>query len=252
MDGRLKSGIPGLDELLGGGFPVGGTYAVAGYPGTGKSIFSTQVLHFGAKECDEPGVYLVLEEDKDRMMSNMKSFGWDLKPLEDDGMLRIIPYTRSLFGDAQANFEKQALDGAIKSMDELRQFLTVDSIFHEIEDACKELGARRLLIDPITTITLLADNQVVSRMQLIFLIQKLRKLNVTTLATIEEGIGSWGDVLFLADGLIRTMLKEKSGIYQRGLVIEKMRGTAHDTGIRPFRITSQGIKVYPSETLAKE
>jgi KaiC/GvpD/RAD55 family RecA-like ATPase len=251
MDDTVRSGIPGLDELLGGGFPAGGTYVVVGYSGTGKSILSLEFLCNGASMYGEPGVYVILEEQKERMLANMRSFGWNIEKLEAEGKLRIVPYTKSIMGDVEATFEKGMMSGDHERLDRMRQYLTVDSLFQEIEQTCRSIKARRVVIDSFTVITLLGDNQVVSRMQLLWLIEKLRRLNVTTLATIEEGIGHWRDMLFLCDGIVYMMLKEKEGIFERGLVVEKMRGTAHDTGIRPLKIGKDGIIVYPTEVMVR-
>jgi KaiC/GvpD/RAD55 family RecA-like ATPase len=154
-------------------------------------------------------------------------------------------------GDVEATFEKGMLSGQRERADQLRQYLTVDSLFEEIKQASESMGAKRVVIDPITSVIMLSDSEVVSRMQIMWLTQKLRKINVTTLATLEEGIGFWRDVLFLSDGVVYMMLKEKEGVFQRGLVVEKMRGTPHDTGVRPIKITGKGITVYSDEVLIR-
>jgi KaiC/GvpD/RAD55 family RecA-like ATPase len=249
MNDRARTGIPGLDEMLGGGFPTGGTYLVVGHSGTGKSILSFEFLYNGAVTFNEPGVYVILEEDKERMMHNMRDFGWDVEELEAQGKLRIVPYTKSIMGDVEATFEKGILSGEKDRSDRLRQFLTVDSLLREIEHSCQSIGAKRVVIDSLTVITLLTETQLMSRMQLLWLLEKLRKLNVTTIATLEEGIGFWKDMLFLSDGIVYMMMREKGGIFERGIVAEKMRGTRHDTGVRPFKISEKGIKVYPNEVV---
>jgi len=248
---KLKTGMPGLDELIDGGLPAGGIYGIVGSSGTGKSIFSIEFLYNGAENYNEPGVCIILEEDKDRMIANMREFGWDLKRLEDASKLRIIPYTKSIVGDVEATFDKGIFFGQGKRMESMRQYLTVDSIYREIEQSCKSIGAKRVVIDPLTSIMLLTDNQITSRIQFLWLVQKLRRLNVTTLAVIEEGIGYGQDILFLCDGIVNLIRREKDGMYERGIVIEKIRGSAHDTSIRPFKITKDGIKVYPREVVIR-
>ncbi|MFH0862251.1 MAG: ATPase domain-containing protein [Candidatus Altiarchaeota archaeon] len=251
MDARVKTGIPGLDELLGGGLPAGGTYVVVGGSGTGKSILSFEFLYRGALDYNEPGVYVTLEEDKDRLLANMGLFGWDAAAMQAQGKLRIVPYTRSVMGDVEATLEKGMMAGDHERIGRMRQYLTVDSLYREIEQNCRATGARRVVIDSLTVLTLMADTQLVSRMQLLWLLEKLKKLNITTIATLEEGIGYWHDLTFLADGIIYLSMREKAGIFERGLLIGKMRGTSHDAGIRPFRITDKGITVYPNEVIVK-
>jgi len=251
MDERVKSGVPGLDELLGGGFPAGGTYVILGNSGTGKSILSTQFLYNGIVKFNEPGVYIMLEEDKERMISNMRRFGWELDKLEQEGKLRIVPYIKSIVGDIDATFDKGIVPGEHERVDMLRQYLTVDSLYREVKQSCETIGAKRVAIDPMTSLTLLSKSEVDVRTQLIWLMEKIRKLKVTTLATVEEGIGYWRDTLFLCDGVVYMILKEKEGIFERGIVIEKMRGTSHDTSVRPLKISNEGIRVYTSEILIR-
>ncbi len=251
MDGRVKSGVAGLDELLNGGLPEGGTYVVLGESGTGKSILSMGFLYNGAVEYGEPGVYIMLEEDRERVISNMKGFGWDLKKLEDDGKLRIIPYIKSIVGDVESTFEKGASGEDQKRVEQLRQYLTVDSLYREIAENCRSIGAKRVVIDPLTVVTLLANSEVVARMQIIWLVEHLKKLDVTTLATVEEGIGYWRDSMFLSDGVIYMMMREKDGMFERGMMVRKVRGTSHDSGVRPVKITEEGLKVYPEEVIFK-
>ncbi|MFH1055445.1 MAG: ATPase domain-containing protein [Candidatus Altiarchaeota archaeon] len=251
MDGKCESGITGLDELLGGGFPAGGTYAIAGASGTGKSILSFEFLINGAVKFNEPGVCILLEEDRERMLSDLRGFNWDVRKLETAGKLKVIPYIKSIIGDVEATFESSMLSGEDGRANKLREYLTVDSLFKEVEQSCRTIGAKRVVIDSLTAITLLAENQLVARMQTLWLIEKLRKLNVTTLVTVEEGISYWNDMLFLCDGIVSMMLRERSGIFERGLLIEKMRGTAHDTGVRPLKITPDGVTVYPNEVIAQ-
>ncbi|MGQ4872254.1 MAG: ATPase domain-containing protein, partial [Candidatus Thorarchaeota archaeon] len=87
---RVKTGIPGLDELIEGGFPKGDTILVAGKAGTGKSILATQFLYRGAVDYGEPGVLVTLEEPPRLIKRNMMRFGMDLEKLEREGMLAIV------------------------------------------------------------------------------------------------------------------------------------------------------------------
>lgn len=247
---RVKTGIEGLDILLNGGFPRFGTYAVLGFSGTGKSILCTQYILNGAIKYDEPGVYILIEEDKERFTENIKTLGWDTETLEKEGKISIIPYSKSLLGEIESSFEKQMLSEDPDHIARVREFLTVDSLYKEIEECVDKIGAKRVVIDSMTIVTLLSNNPLVGRMQIMWLLQKLRKLNVTTVITLEEGISFWKDIPFLCDGTIYMMFKEKDGIFERGLVIEKLRGSGHDTGVRPVKIESPGgLKVYSEELI---
>src|SRR5256884_9217486 len=89
-DARVSTGIPGLDELLEGGFPTGSLITLAGRPGTGKTIFGSQFLYQGARESGEPGMYVSMLEGRKGDFGNMKRLGLDLEPLEKKKLIRIL------------------------------------------------------------------------------------------------------------------------------------------------------------------
>lgn len=71
---RLSTGIPGLDEMTGGGFIKGDTMFIAGPPGTGKTTFGLQFLMRGIAE-KESGVFVTVEEMPGKIASDAKNFG---------------------------------------------------------------------------------------------------------------------------------------------------------------------------------
>jgi len=74
---KVKTGIPGLDSIISGGIKMGRTVTVSGPPGSGKTTFGLQYLHSGAKDFDEPGVYLNMSQNIDDIKNDCKSYGWD-------------------------------------------------------------------------------------------------------------------------------------------------------------------------------
>src|SRR3989338_4564139 len=90
---REPTGVYGLDTLMEGGIPKGRTVLVTGACGTGKSIFCTQYLYQGAIQYKEPGIYLTFDERPDLLRQDALRFGWDIKALEDEGLLRVIDAT---------------------------------------------------------------------------------------------------------------------------------------------------------------
>ena len=87
---RIKSGIPGLDEMLNGGFLPYSANLVEGAPGTGKSTLGMQFIYNGITRFDQPGLILTFEEFPLQYYSDGESFGWDLRSLEKAGKLRVI------------------------------------------------------------------------------------------------------------------------------------------------------------------
>jgi circadian clock protein KaiC len=224
---QVTTGIKGLDTILKGGLPKGSTTLVSGTPGSGKTILSMQFLVNGYLQAKEKGFYISLEEDVDRMENYMsKSFGWPIKELRKKGKLILV---RSDVYD----FEK------FKDL---------------IETTVEKNGIERVVIDPITVLSLFFERPLEIRRSLLELDRMLKKLNCTSLLTCEipEGtnaISSFGIEEFTSDGII--ILTYKIGA-PRGIVIRKMRLVDHDKEIHPFEIKEgKGIVVYPTEKLFK-
>ncbi|MEM3390848.1 MAG: ATPase domain-containing protein, partial [Archaeoglobaceae archaeon] len=85
---RLKTGIPGMDEILNGGIPERNVVLLSGGPGTGKTIFGQQFLWYGLQS-NEPGVYVALEEHPVQIRQNMASFGWNVKVFEEENKFAL-------------------------------------------------------------------------------------------------------------------------------------------------------------------
>jgi circadian clock protein KaiC len=224
---QVTTGIKGLDILLKGGLPKGSTTLVSGTPGSGKTILSMQFLVKGYLQAKEKGFYISLEEDVDRMEKYMsKAFGWPIKELRKKGnliMLRSDVYDFEKFKDL-------------------------------LETTVEKNGIERVVIDPITVISLFFERPLEIRRSLLELDRLLKRLNCTSLLTCEipEGtnaISSFGIEEFTSDGII--VLTYKIGA-PRGIVIRKMRLVDHDKEIHPFEIREgKGIIVYPTEKLFK-
>ncbi|NIQ07562.1 MAG: hypothetical protein GWO20_18140, partial [Candidatus Korarchaeota archaeon] len=87
---KVETGITGLDPMLQGGFPEGRMILVMGGPGTGKTIFCSQFLYYGATKREEKTVYISLDEGKPHFIQEMHTFGWDFKELEEENRFTFI------------------------------------------------------------------------------------------------------------------------------------------------------------------
>lgn len=210
---RVSLGIKGLDKLIQGGVPEGSTILLTGSPGTGKTIFSIQFLVHGAM-IGENGLYLSMEEDVKRLKQYMEaSFNWPLEKFEKGK--RIIFLRTELF-----NYEN------FKSMIELN---------------VEKFNIKRLVIDPITTLSLFFEKLLDIRRSLLDLDMLLKRLGCTSILTCEvpEGstsISSFGIEEFTSDGII--ILKYYIGNLPRSLIVRKMRATEHIGDEVPFEIKS--------------
>jgi len=236
---RVKTGIPGLDELLYGGIPKRNVVLLSGGPGTGKTIFGQQYLYYGLQH-GEPGVLVALEEHPVQIRRHMSVFGWDVRKYEEEGMFAIVDAFTGGIGEA-AKREKYV----VRSVDDVMELLDV------LKQAIRDVGAQRVVIDSVSTLYLTKPS--VARSIMMQLKRVLSGLGTTAIlvsqvSVTERGFGGPG-VEHAADGIIRLDLDEVGGELVRTLIIWKMRGTKHDMRRHPFEITDKGIVVYPNKVV---
>ena len=230
---RVKTGIPGMDEILNGGIPERNVVLLSGGPGTGKSIFSQQFLYKGL-EMGEPGVYVTLEEHPLQVKKNMENFGWKIEDYEKEGKFAIVDaFTGGIGGYAEK--EKYV----VKDPDDMRELVDV------LRRAINDTQAKRVVIDSVTTLYL---TKPVAAINVVFQLKKVlaglgcTSLFVSQVSVTERGFGGPG-VEHGVDGIIRLDLDEIDGELKRSLIVWKMRGTSHSMRRHPFRITDNGIIV---------
>lgn len=232
---RVKTGIPGLDEALGGGIPEGNVVLVSGLCGSGKTIFSLQFLHSGATEYGEKGAYIALDEKPEIVRRRAKPFGWDLRDLELDNHIAIL--------DAYATLAKLPTSEKIKVLGPLETTSFITGILETLE----KVGAKRVVIDSITAFAYQFGDPKKIRDVILRVFALLRELKCTTIITseVEEGqLSRWGVEEFLADGVIRLYpFTEGKKNQSRALRIIKMKGTKHPLELIPFKINENGINL---------
>lgn len=237
---RVKSGIPGFDELIEGGFPEGTTVLVTGTTGTGKTTFAVQFVYKGAELYNEPGVIVTLEERASDLRREMKSFGWNLKKYEEEGKIAIIDGVSSVVG--LPTEEKFALE----------EGLNVEGFLRYVYRVVKAINAKRVVIDSIPSIALRLKEERNIREVLLRLNTILLEMGVTTIMTTEaedpkrDKLSRYGVEEFIARGVVLLDLVEKDVELKRYILIRKMRETKHSMKKYPFEITEDGLVVYPS------
>lgn len=93
-----RTGITGLDDVLGGGFARRRTFLLEGNPGTGKTTVGLQFLMAGAAD-DEPGLYVTLAETEEELRASARSHGWTLDPRIT--IAELVPADSLLDDDSQ-------------------------------------------------------------------------------------------------------------------------------------------------------
>jgi len=223
---RVSTGVEGLDEMLQGGFPENHIVVVMGSFGTGKTTFALQYMIEGIRK-GEPCIFISLEEDKDSITGNAAAFGWDIsKAIESKklGLFKLEP------SDAKT---------------------TVTRIRSDLPKFIKTFGAKRVVVDSVSLLNMMFEDDTERRTNLFNLCQLLRSTGATTLLTAEvkdENPRSSRDGLaeYTADGVVLLQSDEtrEGGEVQLTVRILKMRRTGHSRRVKPYSITDKGIVVH--------
>ncbi|MFH1240072.1 MAG: ATPase domain-containing protein [Candidatus Diapherotrites archaeon] len=231
---RTKTGIAGLDSILEGGFPKSSSVLISGGSGTGKTIMCTQYLYNGAKDYNEPGVYVTLENNVKNITWNMESFNWDIKKFQDQNLIKIYRF----------NVRNVTTGPSVDS----RMRLELEHISKLVE----EIGAKRLVVDSTTSLGLWLSGGSL-RLMLYEFTDALMDLGCTTLLTTEtkdkrNQFSAFGVEEFISDGIIALYFTPPN----RSIFIRKMRGTDHSKSIHPLTINKNGITVNSKEQILWE
>jgi len=236
---RIATGIPGFDDIVGGGIPKRNVVLLSGGPGTGKSIFGQQYLYNGLLK-GEPGVLVVLEEHPVQVRISMSQFGWDVQKFEEEGMLAIVDAFTAGIGEA-AKREKYV----VRAPDDFQALVDV------LREAIRDVKAVRAVVDSVTTLYITKPalaRSMVLQLKKILSGMGCTSILVSQVSVTERGFGGPG-VEHAADGIVRLDLDEVEGELRRSIIVWKMRGTAHSMRRHPFNITGKGIEINAKEVV---
>ncbi|HSL30929.1 MAG TPA: circadian clock protein KaiC [Anaerolineales bacterium] len=231
---KSPTGIPGMDEITGGGLPKGRPTLVAGAAGCGKTLFAMEFLVNGATEYDEPGIFVAFEENADELAQNVASLGFDLKKLSKQKKL-IVDHIRVERGEIEETGDYD-----------------LEGLFIRLGYAIDSIGAKRVALDTIEVLFSSFSNQGILRTELQRLFRWLKDKGVTAVITAERGDGTmtrFGLEEYVADCVILLDHRVNEQISTRRLRIVKYRGTLHGTNEYPFLIGKHGISVLPITSL---
>lgn len=222
---RVKTGIPGLDEMLRGGFLPQTANLVEGAPGTGKSTLGMQFIYHGIVAHEEPGLILTFEEFPQQYYRDAASFGWDFRKLEQEGKLRIV----------MSSPEVSRVD--------------LEQVEGRIERHVKDIGAKRILVDSLSHFTRISEEPARLRNIVYGFVNALKRYDLTSILT-RESIALLGEedeednaFAFMVDSYVLLRYVEIESALRRALLVLKMRGSDHDKEIRQFAITGRGIEL---------
>lgn len=236
----VKSGIPGLDKLFKSNeFPKGRQILLMGPPGSGKTVFGIQFLINGAIHSEEPGIFITFDDLPRHIREDMKSFGWNLKQLEVDFDPPLLTMVDGFSARVGLTTDEQYTIRA-----------NLDSLLMVLTEILEETGATRVCIDSLSTLSTIIKDPVQVRKEILTMGAILGEQGCTTLLTAEHG--EWGVEEYSSQGIIRLSYDElPSGEFRRAILIQKMRGCEHEFGWREFRLTKDGIKIFPDRTVGR-
>ena len=231
---KAPTGIQGLDEVTGGGLPLGRPTLVCGSAGCGKTLLAMEFLVRGATEYGEPGVFMTFEEGTTELAENVRSLGFDLDALSRQKKLRL-DYVRIERGEIEENGDYD-----------------LDGLFIRLGHAIDAIGAKRVVLDTIEVLFNGLSNTAILRSEIQRLFRWLKDKGVTAIITGERGAGTLtrhGLEEYVSDCVILLDHRVIDQISTRRLRVVKYRGSAHGTNEYPFLIDEDGLSVLPITSL---
>jgi KaiC/GvpD/RAD55 family RecA-like ATPase len=245
-DRILKTDISGFDDLFsGGGIPVGNSVLVAGGPGTGKSIFCRQIcfnLVSKGKKC----MYVSFEESKERIVTSMEKFGWDINRYIENGDLLVqkinpLDILRMKFGSIGGSGSATELSYKIKPLVIPKEFhpdvIAVDSLSAIIEASVTKDKNYRIYLQQLFSF---------------FEETGATSFLITETDPIPKRFSESGIEEFLADGIIVLYNVQKDDFRENAIEILKMRDGKHQKKIVMMEISDNGVIIHPDKSVVVE
>jgi circadian clock protein KaiC len=222
---RIPTGIPGLDDLIQGGFPSPSVLLLVGEPGTGKTTFAMQSLFHGAKS-GETVIYMTgVSEPVFMIKKFMSNFNFYDSRLIEDSKIQFWDLGSSI----QTMGTKKALDA--------------------ITDIVRETNATRVIIDPLP-LSQLFSSLSDYRKYLYDFLTALRNLQVFTIIVGEKSSEAETDMeAYMVDAVVLLYLRPLDNplVYKNLMRIRKMRGTNHIRDMMTVEINKDGMRVFPMD-----
>lgn len=231
---KSPTGIQGLDEITGGGFPTGRPTLVCGSAGCGKTMLAMEFIVRGAMQFDEPGVFMMFEENAAELKANVRSLGFDLDRLMVERKI-VLDYVHIERSEIEETGEYD-----------------LEGLFIRLGHAIDTIGAKRVVLDTVEALFAGLPNHAILRAELRRLFRWLKDHGMTAVITGEKGdttITRYGLEEYVADCVIVLDHRVTEQISTRRLRVLKYRGAAHGTNEYPFLIGSRGLSVLPITSL---
>ena len=219
---RVSTGIPKLDQMLGGGLLKGRTYLVTGETGVGKTILSLQFLLEGLKN-NEQCIYVSLDERIEGVLRGALSLGWNFWEYIDQGLFH--PFELRLYAEDLRKFGKES-----------------KAFVEALAKIARGRNISRIVLDPISALAAGARDELVIREYLREIVNMIEeRFGATTLLTCDIPTGSnrlsrFGFEEFLSSGVIVLGIVRFYGKLLKTIYVRKMRWSKADSSIYTFEI----------------
>jgi len=221
VGGRISSGIPGLDELMGGGIGTGESTVILGPSGVGKTISGLRFVAEGVAN-GERCLYVTFQDTSDQLVKMAKGFGWDLEGARDEGRLVVhhVPLGELDLDLLAARIRADLADGTIHRV-------VIDSLA-EMVFACRESERFPAYARSLIGLIRAAGASLVITSE------------TTTFGPSPEPLGG---VTFLFHNLILLRYFEMESATGRAVSIVKMRNSDHSKDVYQFTIGARGLAI---------
>ena len=228
---RAALGIAGLDDVLAGGLARNRLHLLEGSPGTGKTTIALQFLMQGARE-GEAGIYVTLAETEEELRDGARSHGWEISDLV--GIVELLPPESAL--------DPEQHQSLLYSSD-LELGETIQRLFGAIE----RLKPKRVVVDSLSEIRLLAQSSLRYRRQILALKHYFARYRSTvillddlTTDNVDRAVHSAAHSVIHLD-----QLAPLYGGERRRLRVVKCRAQSFRSGYHDFTIVEGGVQVFP-------
>ncbi len=224
MTERLSTGVAGLDAVLQGGLLAGRSYMLRGPAGAGKTILGFHFLAAGV-ERGESVLFVNLEEDVEELRSDAASLGF---PVEEMSFVDASP-SASVFTQDESYDVFTAED------------VESDALSDRIVEGVESESPDRVVVDPLTQLRYLASGEYQFRKQVVGLMRYLTE-DATVLFTTQDTASTPTEELqYISDGTIVLSREDRT----EQIAVPKFRGSGTRGGDHAYRITDEGIRVFP-------